>query len=171
MWATSCKGCKPYSHLHLSVTWHMPSMVTHTRNSCSAFNPSNVHAHSSEHTHTPWTHTQSCGSHLCCGTRGAVGSSVACSRALQSWHWEWRERCTFTPPTYNPETRTHNLDYESNSLTIRPRLKETASTQNRHFLNDINNKLSVGYFELKRHRHILGTLILHIIKRGIIGLL
>ncbi len=41
-----------------------PSMVTHTRNLCSAFNPSNVHTHSSEHTHTvnthtPWTHTRS----------------------------------------------------------------------------------------------------------------
>ncbi len=28
-----------------------PSMVTHTRNLCSAFNPSKVHIHSSEHTH------------------------------------------------------------------------------------------------------------------------
>ncbi len=27
-----------------------PSMVTHTRNLCSAFNPSKVHTHSSEHT-------------------------------------------------------------------------------------------------------------------------
>ena len=26
-------------------------MVTHTRNSCSAFNPFKVHTHSSEHTH------------------------------------------------------------------------------------------------------------------------
>ncbi len=32
-----------------------PRMVTHTRNLCSAFNPSKVHTHSSEHTHTPWT--------------------------------------------------------------------------------------------------------------------
>ncbi len=34
--------------------WHdmWPSMVTHTRNLCSAFNPSKVHTHSSEHTHT-----------------------------------------------------------------------------------------------------------------------
>ncbi len=29
-----------------------PSMVTHTRNLCSAINPSKVHTHSSEHTHT-----------------------------------------------------------------------------------------------------------------------
>ncbi len=34
--------------------WHdiQPSMVTHTWNLCSAFNPSKVHTHSSEHTHT-----------------------------------------------------------------------------------------------------------------------
>ncbi len=29
----------------------LPSMVTHTRNLCSAFNPSKVHTHNSEHTH------------------------------------------------------------------------------------------------------------------------
>ncbi len=34
-----------------------PSMVTHTRNSCSAFNPSKVHTHSSEHTHTHTVNT------------------------------------------------------------------------------------------------------------------
>ncbi len=33
-----------------------PIMVTHTRNLCSAFNPSKVHTHSSKHTHTH-THT------------------------------------------------------------------------------------------------------------------
>ncbi len=33
-------------------------MVAHL---CSAFNPSKVHTHSSEHTHTPWTHTRSSG--------------------------------------------------------------------------------------------------------------
>ncbi len=31
------------------VTW--PSMVTHTQNLCSAFNPSKVHRQSSEHIH------------------------------------------------------------------------------------------------------------------------
>ena len=35
-----------------------PSMVTHTQNSCSAFNPSKVHTHSSEHTHTVNTHPE-----------------------------------------------------------------------------------------------------------------
>ncbi len=33
-------------------------MVTHTRNSCSAYNPSKVHTHSSEHTHTVNTHPE-----------------------------------------------------------------------------------------------------------------
>ncbi len=60
------------------------------------FNPSKVHTHSSEHT------PGAVGSHLCSSARGAVGGSVPCSRAPQSWYWGWRERCTFTPPTYNP---------------------------------------------------------------------
>ncbi len=45
-----------------------------------------MHTHSSEHTHThTHTHTHcehtpgAVGSHLCCGTRGAVGGSVPCS--------------------------------------------------------------------------------------------
>ncbi len=33
-------------------------MVTHTRNLCSAINPSKVHTHSSEHTHTVNTHPE-----------------------------------------------------------------------------------------------------------------
>uniref|UniRef100_A0A8C2JQL1 Inhibitor of DNA binding 2b n=1 Tax=Cyprinus carpio TaxID=7962 RepID=A0A8C2JQL1_CYPCA len=55
-------------------------MVTHNQNSCSAFNPSKVHKHSSEHT------PGAVGSHLCCGARGAVGGSVPCSRAPQLWY-------------------------------------------------------------------------------------
>ncbi len=35
-----------------------PSIVTHTLNLCSAFNPSKVHTHSSEHTHTVNTHPE-----------------------------------------------------------------------------------------------------------------
>ncbi len=33
-------------------------MMTHTRNLCSAFIPSKVHTHSSEHTHTMNTHPE-----------------------------------------------------------------------------------------------------------------
>ncbi len=49
----------------------------------------------------------------------AVGGSVPCSRAPQSWYWRWRERCTFTPPTNSscqPKTRTHNLSIMSPTL-------------------------------------------------------
>ncbi len=44
----------------LKWKWHdiRPSMVTHTRNLCSTFNPSKVHTHSSEHTHTVNTHPE-----------------------------------------------------------------------------------------------------------------
>ncbi len=58
------------------------------------FNPSKVHAHSSEHTHTVNTHPEQW------AARGAVGSSVPCSRAPKSWYWGWRERCKFTPPPH-----------------------------------------------------------------------
>ncbi len=34
------------------------SIVTHTRNLCSAINPSKVHTHTAVNTHTPWTHTR-----------------------------------------------------------------------------------------------------------------
>ncbi len=55
-------------------------MVTHTQNLCSVLNPSKVHTHSSEHTHTEHT-PGAVGSHLCCGARGSVGGSVPCSTA------------------------------------------------------------------------------------------
>ncbi len=91
-----------FVYVCMYVKWKWPdirlSLVTHTRNLCSAVNPSIVYTHSSEHTHNVNT-TRTVGSHLCCGTRGAVGGSVPCSREPQSWFWGWRERCTFTPPT------------------------------------------------------------------------
>ncbi len=119
------------------MTWHVsymacvirdmwPSMVTHTRILCSAFNPSKC-------THTQqWvvnkqtnTHTEQWPAILCCGARGAVGGSVLCSRVSpQSWYWEWRERWLFTPP--NPcrtwDSNPRPLGYKSDSLSIRPRL-------------------------------------------------
>ncbi len=73
------------------------------------------------HTHTPGA----VGSH-CSSARGAVGGSVPCSRAPQSWYWRWRECCSFTIPTFNPcrtwDLNPQPLDYKSDSLTIRPRL-------------------------------------------------
>ncbi len=102
--------------------------------------------HSSEHTqheHTPGA----VGSHLCCATRGAVVGSVPCSRAPQSWYWGWRECCTFTPPHLQfllaRDSNSQPLDYESDSLTIRPRLplkegiiKITYNRTATHFMDD-----------------------------------
>ncbi len=54
----------PYSEFVLCV-WPILRIcalcLTHTQNLCSVFNPSKVHTHRSEHTHTPWTHTWSSG--------------------------------------------------------------------------------------------------------------
>ncbi len=52
-------------------------MATHTRNLCSAFDPSKVHTHSSEHTHTMNTHPEQWAAILCFCARGAVGGSGA----------------------------------------------------------------------------------------------
>ncbi len=58
--------------------------------------------HTRAHT-LQWTHTLSSGQPFMLQhpPRAAVGGSVPCSRAPQSCCWRWRERCTFTPPTYN----------------------------------------------------------------------
>ncbi len=50
----------PFKLLKWKWKWSdmWPSMVTHTRNLCSAINPSKVHTHSSEHTYTVNTHPE-----------------------------------------------------------------------------------------------------------------
>ncbi len=82
--------------------------------------------HTAVNTHTPWTHTRSSGQPFMLRRLGAVGGSVPCSRAPQSWYWGWKSTCTFTPPTYNScrtwDSNSQPLGYESDSLTIRPRL-------------------------------------------------
>ncbi len=129
--ANCIKGLFSSAHSHDAHLWKWkwrdirPSMVTHTRNLCSAFTIQS--AHTQQWTHTHHEHTPGAvGSHLCCGARGAVGGSVPCSRAPQLWYWGRRECCTFTPPTYHYcrtwDSNSQPLDYESNSLTIRPRL-------------------------------------------------
>ncbi len=88
-----------------------PSMVTHTQNSCSAFDPSKVHTHSCEHT------PGAVGSHLCCGPRGAFGGSVLAQGHL-SRGIEGGESAVHSPP-YNscrPETWTRNLCITSLTL-------------------------------------------------------
>ncbi len=92
--------------------------------------------HTQQWTHTHHEHTPGAvGSHLCCSARGAVGGSVPCSRAPQSWYWGWREHWTFTPLTNNscrPETRTHNILITSDSLTIRPQIPQNCNNQYRY---------------------------------------
>ncbi len=73
-----------------------PSIVSHTWSLRSAFNLSKCN----KHTHCE--HTPGAVSSQCCGIRGADRGSMPCSRVSpQSWYWRWRERWTFTPPTYN----------------------------------------------------------------------
>ncbi len=89
-----------------------PSMVTHTRNLCSAFNPTKC-THTAVNTHTPWTANDAApgeqlgvrclaqGSHL---SRGSEGG---------------RECWLFTPPPKipaRPETPTHDLRVTSPTL-------------------------------------------------------
>ncbi len=112
-WCVTMYG-DPYSEFE-SEKWKWrdmwPSMVTHTRNLCSAFNPSKC-TNTAVNTHTHREHTPRAVGSQCCGTQGAAGGSVPCSRAPQSWYWRWRERWTFTPPPTipaGPETRTCDL--------------------------------------------------------------
>ncbi len=86
------------------------------------------HPFQSAHTqHWTHTHTRSSGQPFMLRHRGAVGGSVSCSRAPQSWYWGWREHCTFTPLTDNPcqtwDSNPQPLGYKSDSLTFRPRLE------------------------------------------------
>ncbi len=82
-------------------------------------------AHTAVNTHTHREHTPGAVGSQCCGARGAVGGSVPCSRAPQSWYWRWKERWLFTPPTYNPcrtwDSNPRPSGYKSDSLSIRPR--------------------------------------------------
>ncbi len=118
----------------VTVTWHTAKYGDPYLEFVLCIYPSKVHTYSNEHTHTVNTHPEQCiavGSHLCCGARGAVGGSVPCSR-----HWGWRERCTFTPSHLQSlparDSNSQPLDYESDSLTIRPRLPpKKAERQNR----------------------------------------
>ncbi len=60
-------------HLKWSDVW--PSMVTHIRNLCSAFNPSKC-THTAVNTHTPWTHTRSSGQPMLRGPGSSWGFSA-----------------------------------------------------------------------------------------------
>ncbi len=92
-----------------------PSMVTHTRNLCSAFNPSKC-THSSEHTHTQWTHTRSSGQPYCCSWGfGALLKGLTSVVVLKV---EEIAGYSLPPPTIpaGPETQTHDLQATSPTL-------------------------------------------------------
>ncbi len=120
-------SCSYYIHIsEVKVKWHTAKYGDPCSELVLCIYPIQS-AHTQQWTHTHREHTPGAvGSHLCCGARGAVGGSVSCSRAPQSWYWGWRERWTFTPPTYNScrtwDSNSQPLDYKSDSLTIRPRL-------------------------------------------------
>ncbi len=100
-WVCGCRTCLLMEHwieLNSSDVW--PSMVTHTQNLCSSFNPSKC-THTVVNTHTANTHPEQWGvwcldqgSHL---SRGIEGGENA--------------RYSLPPPTIpaGPEIRTHNL--------------------------------------------------------------
>ncbi len=104
-------------HVTLCVIYVMwrdirPSMVTHTRNLCSTFNPSKVHTHSSEHTHTVNTHLEQWAAIYAVAPGEQLG--VRClaqghlSRGIEG---EESAGHSLPPPTIpaGPETRTRNL--------------------------------------------------------------
>ncbi len=114
-----------HTHTHTHSSKHTPGAVnTHTHSDTHSSEHTHTHTHTHtqhEHTHTAVnTHThyeqtpRAVGSHLCCSARGIVGGSVHCSRVSPQWFWGWRDRCTFTPPTYNPcrtKTQTFRLQF------------------------------------------------------------
>ncbi len=79
--------------------------------------------HTAVNTHTHCEHTPGAvGSHFCCGARGAVGGS---------WYWRWGALCIHSPHLQLLLARglnSQSFDYESDSLTIRPRLPQSEFT-------------------------------------------
>ncbi len=104
-----------------------PSMVTHIRNLCSTFDPSKVHTHSSEqNTHTPWPHTRSSGQPFMLRRPGSSwgfgallkGTSVMVLKVERALYIH-SPHLQFLPAR---DLNSQPFDYESDSLTIRPRL-------------------------------------------------
>ncbi len=108
-WHTA-KYCNPYSEFVLCIY------------------PYKVHTHSSEHT------PRAVGSHLCYSARGAVGGSVPCSRATSVVVLRVERALVIHSPPHLQflparDSNSQPFAYESDSLTIRPRLpQETTLT-------------------------------------------
>ncbi len=96
-----------------------PSMMSHTRNLCSAFNPSKC-THSSEHTHTH-THTHTVNSHpeQWAANAAAPGEQLGVRCLAQGSHLSPHDNSCRTWDS-NPRPS----GYKSDSLSIRPRLPQ-----------------------------------------------
>ncbi len=90
----------------------------------------------SAHTHSTHKHTGALGSHLCCGARGAVGGSVPCSRAPRRGIEGGESAVNSVPPHLQflptQDSNSQPFDYESDSLTIRPWLKQWSHINSRY---------------------------------------
>ncbi len=89
-----------------------PSMVTHTRNLCSAFNPSKC-THTAVNTHTPWTHTRS---------SGQPGEQLGVRCLAQVSHRHGIEGGESNNSCRTWDSNLWPSGYKSDSLSIRPRL-------------------------------------------------
>ncbi len=98
-------------------------MVTHTWNLCSTFNPSKVHTHSSEHTHTLQTHTRSSGQPFLLWHPGSSwgfgallkGTSVVVLKVERALYIH-SPHLQFLPAW---DSNSQPFNYKSDSLTIR----------------------------------------------------
>ncbi len=93
-------------------------MVTHTRNLCSAFNPSKVHTHSSEHTHTVNTHPEQWAANAAAPGEQLGVRCLAQGHLSRGIEGEESALHLLPPPTNpaGPETRTHDLSITSPTL-------------------------------------------------------
>ncbi len=115
------------SRILLKNKWHdiPPSKVTHTQNSCSAFNPSKVHTHSSEHTHTVNTHPEQWAAIYAAAPGEQLG--VRCRAQGHLSHGIEAEESAVHSLTHlqflpTRDSNSQPFDYETDSLTIRPQL-------------------------------------------------
>ncbi len=111
-------------------------VVTHTRNPGSAFLPiQSAHTQQWTHTHTRWTHTRSSGQPFMLQRPGSSwvfgallkGISVMVLRVESAGHS--LPHLQFLPAQ---ESNSQPLDYESDSLIIRPQLSRLWPTKMRH---------------------------------------
>ncbi len=123
--ANCIKGLFSSAHSHDAHLWKWkwcdirPSMVTHTRNLCSAFNPSKVHTHSSEHTHTMNTHPEQWAAIYAAAPREQLGVRCLAQGHLSRGIEGGESAVHSLPPptiTAGPETRTRNLWITSPTL-------------------------------------------------------